>query len=472
MLYSFSFNGIKKPYLYTEKGKRFSAFAPITRNIQTIPGRPGGYLSSSDTQVRVIEQPFFIKASNRLALRKLEEELAAWLVTAEPKPLILDDEPDRIYYAVVEESVELEPIDEFARGVITFICPDPYKYAQQETIIPLTATTTVNVSGTVKTEPITQVTLSADTTFLTISNGNDVNRIGRPKDAIETTYEPETRKLWDQMGSVTGWGTTNSIEEGVNTGSLTSNGHAFVASTYGTGSNWHGPALKKSIGESLQDFKIEASLTQIGSNGQVGSVEVALLDASNNFVAKILLSKRAANSYGIWGRFRAGTVANGYDILNTNGGYDWVYQYFDGMLRLERKGNQWSAWIGKNTANGYDSVSKATWVDKFNIATTPITQVQVQIWQHGNLPTTSQSVEDIKVYKLNPETGLPIIARTGDIIVFDHKNDVITKNGEEITKDKAFIGDYFSLNPGQNSILIEPSAAVGSAEMRWRNKWL
>ena len=119
MLYSFSFNGIKKPYLYTEKGKQSSPFAPITRNIQTVPGRAGGYLTDSETQIRVIQQPIFIKADNRTNLRKLEEDLSAWLVTKEPMELIFDDEKDRVYYAVVEESIELEQVDEFARGVIT-----------------------------------------------------------------------------------------------------------------------------------------------------------------------------------------------------------------------------------------------------------------------------------------------------------------------------------------------------------------
>ena len=128
MLLSFTFNGTKKKYIIAEMGKRRSAFAPITRNLLKIPNMPGAYLQNSETDIRTISQPIIINGKDRFEVRKLEEDLASWLITKEPKELIFDDEPDRVYYALVQGDVPIEDIVRFGRGEISFICLDPYKY--------------------------------------------------------------------------------------------------------------------------------------------------------------------------------------------------------------------------------------------------------------------------------------------------------------------------------------------------------
>lgn len=150
MLFSLSFNGIKKDYLICERGKRRSAFAPIKRNLLTVLGMPGAHLESTDTEVRVIQQPITINAKDRLDQRKLEEDLSDWLVTDQPVELIFDDEPDRVYYAVVDGSLDIEDIARFGKGTITFICPDPYKYGEEQTISwPESATIQTDFTGKV-----------------------------------------------------------------------------------------------------------------------------------------------------------------------------------------------------------------------------------------------------------------------------------------------------------------------------------
>src|SRR4051812_2513306 len=122
MLFSFSYDSIKKDYIICERGKRRSAFAPITRNLLSIPGMPGSFLESTTTGVRIIEQPIYIKGKDRFTVRKLEEDLAEWLITDEPKELVFDDEPDRVYYAVVDGSLDIEDIVHLGHGTVTFLC--------------------------------------------------------------------------------------------------------------------------------------------------------------------------------------------------------------------------------------------------------------------------------------------------------------------------------------------------------------
>jgi hypothetical protein len=98
----------------------------------------------------------------------------------------------------------------------------------------------------------------------------------------------------------------------------------------------------------------------------------------------------------------------------------------------------------------------------------------VQLWQYGTVPATTQRINDLKVFQINSpgSNQIPYVARAGDVVVFDHQNDIIRRNGEDITKEKAFIGEYFPLQKGLNTIFVEPAAAITSSKVRWRPKWL
>jgi predicted phage tail component-like protein len=465
-----TFRGISKNYLKVLKGRKRSAWAPITRSILTIPGRPGGYLQDTQTSTRQITVPIYIEGHNISDLQKVKEDLAEWLVTDHEEELIFDDEPDRIYYAAVDDSFDPEEIVSIGHGVINFICPDPYKYGPEKTI---ENPSNFLVDGTVETYPTITVEIKNDTTFVAVSDGERINLIGNPAAFEQTPYERETRVLWDQLGALTGWTTSTSIEEGINAGAIITNSYEFSASSYGSGTAWHGPALKKSIGETIQDFKIDVLLQQIGSAGQLGGVEIALLDASNQFVAKMQMFKKSTGSGANTARLRAGRYDIGHDIINEFGDQWWVWQNFDGILRLERVGNQWSAYVARIDNGVFNTTRLRTWTDTEGIATAPITQVQVQLWQHGSTPATNQRIKDIKIFRINQQSnGIPYVARVGDIIEFNHKDDIIRRNGEDITKTKAFIGEYFPLKKALNTIIVEPAEAIEKSEVRWRPKWL
>ncbi|MCU7525658.1 MAG: hypothetical protein HF308_14365 [Ignavibacteria bacterium] len=472
-MYGLTFNGVKKPYLVTLRGKRRPSWAPLKRNLIEIPGMPGAHLDGTDVGVRQLDIPVLIESKDFAELKTMTEDLAAWLVTSEPKELIFDDEPNRIYYAVVDGTFDPEEIVRVGAGNITFICPDPYKYGVDK-ISKFTNTGIVNVNGTATSEPVTTVTVSQDTTFVAISNGDDVNMIGMPMEVQQTAVSPLERKFSNDMGSLAGWVDSVSVEGGVITGTMKTTGYSFYTDTYGANAGWHGPAKKISLGSSIQDFQIDAYVKQSSTSGKVGSVEVALLDANNNFVAKMTLTKRAGSSVANWVLLRAGNVTNGYDILNTRGAKDSTWANFDGMLRISRVGDEWNVYAALVDSKGVHSArAGATWFDTKNIATNPVTQVQVQLWQYGTTAATQQYVSDVKVFKVNvgDDLQVPIVAHAGDVIEFDHQNDIIRRNGEDIRKEKAFIGEYFELTPGANFIDVEPSDSIQSTEVRWRDRW-
>ncbi|WP_179864255.1 distal tail protein Dit, partial [Bacillus cereus] len=48
--------------------------------------------------------------------------------------LIFDDELDRTYLALIDGSIDLEELVNRGKGVITFVCPMPYKLGPTKTV--------------------------------------------------------------------------------------------------------------------------------------------------------------------------------------------------------------------------------------------------------------------------------------------------------------------------------------------------
>jgi predicted phage tail component-like protein len=472
-LFNLSFNGITKPYI-TVLEKIRPPWAAIKRNILTIKGLPGGYLEDTDTQPRVIGAKVLIENKNYFSdLNKLKEDLAAWLITDSAKELIFEDESDRTYFAAVDGTLDLDEIVSIGQGFIYFICPDAYKYGSEK-MASFTSAGSFNVEGTVETDPIIEVKLKGNTTYVVVSDGDKLNMVGSPVDVDQSSYSPTTRILESNCNTLVGWTQASgvSLEEVPIGGTLLTDGTWFYANDYGTGSAYHGPAMKTSLASSLQDFQFEAGFRMAHTAlGQAGVMMVSLLDINNNQVVRIMATKRYPGINRITLEVRAGNYNNHHiilpeEILNFNNEYE-------GFIHVRREGTFWRVKVfymdGVNTRLWYE----VTWNDSNGIATVPVTQVQVRVLQSGTSPAAFQRFNDIDVYRVNQpgEFQVPIIGSAGDTIEFDHKTDIIRKNGYDITKEKAFIGEYFSLVPGMNTIIAEPANSIESVKVRWRPKW-
>lgn len=144
-----SFGGVTKPYITAVKKER-PVFAPVKRNLLYIPGMPGAHLESTDTEVRIQPVTVWVDSEGYPSLQKLKEDMAAWLIHEKEKELIFEDEADRTYYAAVDGSLDLEELVTAGVGTITFICPDPYKYGEEQTVSwPESATIQTDFTGKV-----------------------------------------------------------------------------------------------------------------------------------------------------------------------------------------------------------------------------------------------------------------------------------------------------------------------------------
>jgi predicted phage tail component-like protein len=478
---SFTFNGERRDYLVVLKGRKRPPWSPVQRNILKVPGLPGGYLQSTETDVRVLEVPVLIRGDNLTHLQRVKEDLAAWLVTDEPKELIFDDDPTRTYYAVVDDTVDFEEIVKFGKGTIKFICPDPYIYGPEQTVnIPYDGneqTVIVQNNGSAPTYPKFTVTFNQPTTFLDIITPTDYMRIGKPASVKDTAIEKEQKILDDNMTTMTGWGSATYVDDGVVTGTMNSDGNDFYASSYGTGTGWHGPAVKKSLSQTVQDFRVEAYFKQYnaGYTRLIGRAEVYLLDANNAVIAKIAMMDAWDGVASNKAEVRLGDSMSPHYMINTTGKTKTWWNDFQGVIKLTRIGKRFTAYIANITTDGKNKHYRTWFVgytdvdEKYQM---PLAQVQLHLGAYGTYPPTNQAFQRIRVYKINQNTEqqIPYIAQAGDIIEIDHAKNLITKNGEDFLFTKDFGANFFALERGQTEIAVHP-AGVATVQMTFRERW-
>jgi len=476
---NFTFNGQRKNYLSILRGRKRPAWA-ITRNLLTITGKPGSYLQDTVIQPRTIEVPVLIEGTDISNLQKLKEDLASWLVTDEPKELIFDDEPDRIYFAVVDETFSPEELAYSGTGTIKFVCPDPYKYGpEKEAIFPSDVVSLKDYNGTAPGDPVFELEVLQPVTFAMIQNHlNEYTMIGKPIDVTDTPYTKYERVFYSDCDSLTGWTTAAPGEiDGNIAGTMQTNGTRFQASDYGTGSSWHGPAIKTSLPEVLTDFKMTAWIALYNGYAarQVGRVEIYLLDPNGNQVGKVAMKDTRTLQSLAWGEARAGDADNYKYLINEYGDKPGNWNNFAGHVELSREGNRWRAYFAMvDTSTGrHHTRRKVEWVDTENKFTRQVAQIVVHVGQFGSNEPISCGVYSISIFKINPNQSnkVPYIADVGDIITFDHTTKDILINGESRKDLKDFGARFFELQKGENQFVVLPSNSF-AVRIRFRERFL
>lgn len=149
------FNGISKDYLLIKsKGRPF--FTPLNRNYMD-----KAYSDlRTDKGVTVLPVYVHIEFDNFTDFERKKEDMAQWLIHDEPKILSFSDDPERIFWAAVDGSIDYDnAYPTAADAVIKFICG--YKYSTEKQI---TATGTKNISGHLPTIWRTKTTFTANQT--------------------------------------------------------------------------------------------------------------------------------------------------------------------------------------------------------------------------------------------------------------------------------------------------------------------
>lgn len=486
----FSFNGKRNPNVIPLQGKKRPAWAPLDRMFLEVPHYPGGRLLRTQTKMRKILVPIALLYDSAEEAEKLKEEIADWLVTDQPCELIFDDEKERTFLAVVDETLDLDQLVDLGEGTLTFICPMPYKLGKEQTIDfkkdanGLVAN--VQNKGTVHSNPIIEIDITKPNTFLDVWFGGvslsdrDYFRIGMPLKTVETPVERNQRLIWDEMATTVGWSKVSSMEDGNPIGEMKSDKYQFYCSDFGTAvKGWHGAAVKKSIpGGPVQDFIMQAYVTCKSKKiNEMGRVEIAILDENSK-----VLSKIAMNDLFWQAEQNFGTMVIGYDnkpgktgLIYESGDYPNTWNQYFGRLWIARTGNVWEAYISKFLPGTEkdDSERFARWTDEKNYHMEKAAQIQISIMQFQDVPPVeAMSVSDLKFWKvnLNTKNTPPYIVDVGDKVVIDTENSHVTIEGKNAINIKDIFSNFPVINRGTNKLEIMPSD-IGTVRGKYRERF-
>ncbi|MFA2606304.1 distal tail protein Dit [Bacillus cereus] len=489
---SFTFNNIRKDYISLLMGFNRPVLAPVRRELLKVPHRPGGYLLNTVTEERQIDVPFIIKAKNQRDLQKIKEDLANWLMTDQPCELVFDDEPDRTYLAVLDGSVNLEELVFRGKGILTFICPMPYKLGATKTsdFVQNWSTETTsyfNNDGSVEAPPIIEIEVKKPSTFLDVwfgdyPNNRDYFRLGYPRTVDETPVQERERVMWDEMSTAVGWTpVTGQVEEMKGTGSFkTRGGYALYCEDYGQDPGFHGAIAKKNIpGGPLQDFELETWVRlKSKSVGEMGRVEVLLLDDTGNIVTRINMNDLYWDAEITKAYMRVGNTGTPNSIrklVDTNGAHPNTFNQFYGRLRVARRGKEWSVYVARfrDGTETDDASIVSRWTDESGNPMTnrKVAQVMIAICKLGDSPPVdTMQIDDLKIWKVNKvgDNTRPYIYDVGDKIIIDTEKSLVTINGKNAINIKDIFSNFPIAIKGYNRMDIMPPDVKAKVSFRER----
>lgn len=477
-MHSLTFNSIKKEWLILKQGRSKAPFAPINRTLISAPGMDGAFLSSTNLEPMIINQPVAFFVDDNVHALQLKDELASWLFTKEPVPLQFPDEPGRTYFAVVQNTIEdFEKFIDLRQGTIQFLLPDPYGYSDEKPFIFPSDAVNLTNSGTADADPIFELEVLKPVTFAMVQNHNEeYMMIGRPLSVSEEVVN--TRKLlFNEVGdTLDTWTTTpTAVDGGVVSGTMNSDGAGITVPNYGTGDKWHGPALLKEVSPA-QDFEVDVHL-QIRTTdvSQTARVEVYLYDEGMKVLGKMAIMDNQLRLYQKNGEARFGPFINIHEnYLISSKNYQYAWDYWFGMLRFRRVGNEFEFYITRiGTNNKHVYSLKKTFRDTGNEFDGKLKYVQIHIGTHGSTSRAySAKMFSVSAYELTKATEdqTPYIAYENDIITFDHVNDEIMINGEDRKDLKDFGASYFQLSKGDNALVVHPDDSF-ETRVKYRNRY-
>lgn len=444
-------------------------------NAITVPGMDGEHFNSVETPAREIEIEFDIRASDIAELRAKIDELNGILAVDEPVPFVFPDEPDKTYWGTPESSDEGNEYIFAAKHQAKIVIrrSDPYKYGPEKTIDFTSDVLQLNVDGTAPADPIFELQVIKPITFAMVQNQNDeYMMIGRPVDVSEEVVDERTPLITENGDTLDKW----YLPPGTWLGNFASSGDAIVIKSFGTGNEWHGPALMQEI-TPTDDYEIELyCYTRTEQPYQTFRISTNYYDEQMNELGLLRLWDKTTNQIKKVVEARIGPYVDQYkNYLISDQNYNLQGQrVWGGVIRVRKEGNKFTFYAARITQSGrHESPLTKTFVDLGNQYAGRLKFIRFDAATYGSKGYPNEiRIEHIKVTKLNKAKvdQTPYIARVGDSITFDHKTKEILINGEDRKDLKDFGGSFFRLSKRFNQLILHPdNSLMGS--VKYQNRY-
>ncbi|MFL6556472.1 MAG: distal tail protein Dit, partial [Bacillus sp. (in: firmicutes)] len=170
-------------YFYIQNIQR-SILPPREISLLTVPARHGSYFTGARYGVRKIDIELTVLATTPTEYMETLRFLAFCLDIEEPSELVISDEADKFYYAILSGETDMtNELMTLGKGTLSFICPDPFAYSTEaKTIVPSANMFMFANNGTTATFPKFTVNFENDATFVSFISPDGVILVGNPSD--------------------------------------------------------------------------------------------------------------------------------------------------------------------------------------------------------------------------------------------------------------------------------------------------
>lgn len=492
----FSFDGQTKDYIHSIQDiqTHYGPNRQIDRD--NINGRRGAVLRRVQDNEKTITLNITVMPQDNETFQNIADDMVEWLYSDEPKRLELPDNPDRFYYAMLEGGIERDEIIYFAQCTLTFVSMDGLQYsAATYNNTAISDVVDVVNEGTAPTDITVEARALEDSTSFMITKGDsDYFMVGEVEDTEQETKDLTPFKYNDEFNqeSFLGWqypmSDTHYGDE-LDGGDAAGGKFEFLpnsimVSEWGRNPNtgWHGASVQKSIGESLQDFNImfKIGVRQSNADGP-GKSFTYLYDEDNNIQFSIGYANTAV------GGNMGAVVVNAY---NEYGESTRLYtrhtrnqdKRLDDMsvfMEVERRGNKITITSYKYDEHG--DPSRRNPLDKNTETYTDAGEHYQRLVRLSHIYSGKNArysnfqrhfILGIYIQELlTDDNAIPILIKSGDLIYIDTERSYVSINEEPKTDIKDFGSNYFKVNKGLTTLLIEPQG-VFDTTVRWHDRYL
>jgi len=429
---------------------------------QDVPGYAGTVFMRNDIRPRLIEIDVNFTGSSVADAMTDTHTLAQWLYSTTPELLTFDDEPDLLYYAVLDGSTDLEAIGAFRRGTLRFICTDPFAYADTDDSTNITeGANSISNAGGMYAFPVIEATIDADSTFVSVSSEEtgEYVHVGDVTGVSGTPATPDTPTgvaMHEAFNDISGWASstlkplynmtfktpTVNMDDHADNPMVMGQTGSSISPDYGdgdigTGAGWHGPTITKSLPAGplapATNF-IVTTLFQLGSYptnlNELGSITILLINGDGNVFAHIGMADAWDTGTQLMATAFVGTqqVAHG---VHPQGMYLWNNCYFpqnSGKMQVMRNVDTWQFFFQAQNTYAWTMTLP-------DIGTDDLAAIGVNMMGYAaydtptiveGLATATFEVSDIVVENLGDTVfsgGYYFL--DGDTIKFDHRQGVV-----------------------------------------------
>lgn len=499
-----SYGGVAPPSFFKTKKVSFPALPPTDVKTLDIPGRDGEYFQGKTYGSNTITVEFLIESPDVDSVMYYAEELARWLDQDGPAPLIFSEKPNRTYYAIVKDNIDMERIVNIGTGTIQFFCPDPCAYGEEKTLsLPPNQAVSIANNGTAKAFPKFDIAFNKSSSFLSVISPDGVVLLGNPSTPEKETIPKTENILVDHMSDTSAWVTGAPVEDDTVQGSFSSDGYKFYVPNFGdvVSKKWYGPALRRDLSEELQDFSVEMQFRlSCGKVNEMGKVELYLYDINGKCLGKLLFQDNTSGVNHAEPILRAG-APNGRILLKTNDKAPkpkvvyqkvngklvkksilptnvGIYNDFTGYFYLSRKGKEWTAQIGRIDNGVKNTRMTGKYVD--NNGTLPqskLAYLVIHMAKFDQNPTPSKAffIEELIVQKLN--NGGTIynedIFQPGDTVSIDMSDCSVVINGNPTFEYLDPASEFFGLDGGiETEVQVQSEDDTATITATYQERWL